>query len=24
VKTFIDELGVDPGRTRTLHEWVRV
>ena len=24
VATFIDELAVDPGRTRTLHEWVRV
>lgn len=24
VSTFIDELAVDPGRTKTLHEWVRV
>jgi MoaA/NifB/PqqE/SkfB family radical SAM enzyme len=24
VSSFIDELAVDPGRTRTLHEWVRV
>jgi MoaA/NifB/PqqE/SkfB family radical SAM enzyme len=24
VASFIDELAVDPGRTRTLHEWVRV
>jgi MoaA/NifB/PqqE/SkfB family radical SAM enzyme len=24
VTRFIDELAVDPGRTRTLHEWVRV
>ena len=24
VARFVDELAVDPGRTRTLHEWVRV
>jgi MoaA/NifB/PqqE/SkfB family radical SAM enzyme len=24
VASFIEELAVDPGRTRTLHEWVRV
>jgi MoaA/NifB/PqqE/SkfB family radical SAM enzyme len=24
VSSFIDELAIDPGRTRTLHEWVRV
>jgi MoaA/NifB/PqqE/SkfB family radical SAM enzyme len=24
VASFIDELAVDPGRTKTLHEWVRV
>jgi MoaA/NifB/PqqE/SkfB family radical SAM enzyme len=24
VKQFVDELAVDPGRTRTLHEWVHV
>ena len=24
VAKFVDELAVDPGRTRTLHEWVRV
>ena len=24
VATFVDELATDPGRTRTLHEWVRV
>jgi MoaA/NifB/PqqE/SkfB family radical SAM enzyme len=24
VAAFIDELAVDPGRTKTLHEWVRV
>ena len=24
VAQFVDELAVDPGRTRTLHEWVRV
>ena len=24
VAAFVDELAVDPGRTRTLHEWVRV
>ena len=24
VSSFIDELAVDPGRTKTLHEWVRV
>ncbi len=24
VATFVDELAVDPGRTRTLHQWVRV
>jgi hypothetical protein len=24
VATFVDELAVDPGRTRTLHQWVHV
>ena len=24
VASFIDELALDPGRTKTLHEWVRV
>jgi len=24
VSSFVDELAVDPGRTRSLHEWVRV